>query len=257
MKERKAQEQRAIEDLIPMVPREIKYVQAKLDRLRRVADFPDDASILDIGAAHGLFVAACQELGYRSCGIEPWDEARANALRLSEHLSVQLSIVKGIAEDMPFDNETFHVVHANSVLEHVVDLEASLSEVFRVLKPGGVFWFSTASSVCPFQEEISGFPLFGWYPHKLKLRIMYWAKEHKPELIGHTQFPAVHWFTPWYARRILTTHGARKVYDRWDIRGENEGGSVYRWMLKTIRMNRVSKLMADVLMPGCSYAAIK
>src|SRR5262249_48133121 len=163
---------------------------------------------------------------------------------------------KGAAEDIPFDDEFFDIVHANSVIEHVADLDAALSEIFRVLKPGGVFWFSSGSSLCPRQNEISGFPLFGWYPNTLKLKIMHWTKEHKPELIGFTEFPAVNWFTPWKANRLLKNHGFRKVYDRWEIRGENEGGNIYKYMLKFIRVSRVTKFAADVLVLGCSYAAI-
>ncbi len=253
----KASEQKTIDEIITKMPQNIRYAKSKFQRLRRIVDFPDDASVLDIGAAHGVFVAVCQMLGYRSYGIEPWDDARSNAEHLSKYLSTPINIYKASSEDLPFNEGSFDIVHANVVLEHVLDLDATLAEIFRVLKPGGVFWFSSTSSMCPFQEEISGFPLFGWYPNSLKLKIMYWAKEHKPELIGNTEFPAIHWFTPWKANRVLKNHGFRKVYDRWDMRGENEGGNMYKFILKLIRMSKVNKVIADVLMGGCSYAAIK
>ena len=257
MKEMKAREQRTIEEIIPKIPEQIRYAKTKFERLRRIADFPDDASVLDVGAAHGVFVAACQKLGYRGHGIEPWNEARANAAQLSAYLSVPISIVEGVAEEIPFGNDSFDIVHANSVIEHVLDLDASFLEIFRVLKPGGVFWFNVASSMCPVQSEIAGFPLFGWYPGPIKLKIMYWAKEYRPELVGYTERPAIHWFTPWKARRILKEHGFRKVYDRWDIRGENECEGIYKHMLKFIRMSKFSKIIADVVIPGSNYAAIK
>ena len=257
MTERKAKEQWTIEAVIPELPKVTEHAGRKFRRLRRIADFPDDATVLDVGAAHGLFVAACNDLGYHAYGVEPWDEARANAQRLAEHLSSPIPLVEGVGEKIPFEDEFFDVVHSHSVIEHVADLDATFSECFRVLKPGGVFWFNTASSMCPIQDEIDGFPLFGWYPNALKLKIMNWATKKKPKLVGGTETPAIHWFTPWKARRLLLNHGFSKVYDRWQMRGEDEGGTLYKCLLKFARMNSLHKFTADVLVKGCSYAAIK
>ncbi len=253
----KAREKWSVDEVIDQLPRTMRYTETKLQRLRQCADFPERAWVLDIGAAQGAFVYACQKLGYVSYGVEPWDEARAVAAELAERLSVELRIVRGTAEKIPFEDESFHIVHADNVVEHVIDLDAAFSEAYRVLKPGGVFWFSTASSMCPFQDEIAKFPLFGWYPNSLKLRIMRWAKEHKSDLVGGTQFPAVNWFTPGKARRVLQRHGFTKVYDRWELRSDNEGGMAYRWAIRLIRSSRVTKLLADMLVRGCSYSATK
>jgi ubiquinone/menaquinone biosynthesis C-methylase UbiE len=43
---------------------------------------------------------------------------------------------------MPFDNESFDVVISTEVLEHVPNPDAYLMEVKRVLKPGGMFFFT-------------------------------------------------------------------------------------------------------------------
>ncbi|PTS99125.1 class I SAM-dependent methyltransferase, partial [Flavobacterium sp. HMWF030] len=43
---------------------------------------------------------------------------------------------------MPFDDATFEVVISTEVLEHVSDPNAYLTEVKRVLKPGGLFFFT-------------------------------------------------------------------------------------------------------------------
>ncbi len=257
MAERKATEQRVFDECISELPLKLTYATAGLKRLRRIADIPNDAFILDIGAAQGVFVAACQKLGYRVSGVEPWAEARENAALLSKHLNISLDIVDGVAENIPYEDESFDIIHANSVLEHVIDLDLALSEIFRVLKRGGVFWFSTASSMSPRQYEISGFPLFPWYPNTLKLKIMHWAKTHNPKLIGYTKTPAIHWFTPWKAQRVLKKHGFRLVYDRWDLKGEDEIKPSASMLLKIIRLNQITKAIADVLRPGCTYTAIK
>ena len=46
-------------------------------------------------------------------------------------------------EDIPYDDATFDVVIANHVLFYIKDLPAALNEIYRVLKPEGVFYASS------------------------------------------------------------------------------------------------------------------
>lgn len=46
-------------------------------------------------------------------------------------------------QDIPYADDTFDVVIANMMLYHVPNLDQGLSEVRRVLKPGGVFYCAT------------------------------------------------------------------------------------------------------------------
>lgn len=45
--------------------------------------------------------------------------------------------VVGDLRDLPFDNNTFGLVVISHVLEHIVEVDTAISEVYRVLKPGG------------------------------------------------------------------------------------------------------------------------
>ncbi len=252
-----ATEQESFDEIVKALPGKKKWAEQVFSRLKRVALVPDNARVLDVGAASGGFLAAGYQLGYNCSGVEPWEEARLNAKKLSEYLNIPIHILYGTAESMPFDNDSFDVVHASSVIEHVQDVERVFKEIYRVLKPGGLFWFNTASSMCPRQGEIRGFPMFGWYPNPLKIKIMHWAKNNRPHLIGYTQTPAIHWFTPSKAGKLLKEQGFKQVFDRWDLRLENEGGRLYVMSLKIIRSNKYAKNIADVIIPGCSYAATK
>ncbi len=256
-KEHIATELRPLDDIVASLGEKKKRAATVMARIGSIVPLPDDARILDIGAASGGFVAACLELGYRCEGIEPWDAARLTAEELGRRLGLRIRLFPGSAEEIPFEAASFDVVHASEVMEHVADVEKAFAEAYRVLKPGGVFWFSSVSSICPRQTEIRGFPLFGWYPDPLKRRIMNWAKTKKPRLVGYTKTPAVNWFTPWQVRSLLERQGFKKIYDRWDLRQESEGGRAYRTALRAVRSSPITKLLADVVVQSCSYAAVK
>ncbi len=233
------------------------HLKRILARLNAISPLPPTPTIVDIGAAQGVFLIACAREGYPAVGIEPSDEAREAGARLAELEGVQTRLLAGFAEDIPVESASVDVVHANQVIEHVRDAEAAFNEACRILKPGGVFWFSATSSVSPHQHEIDGFPLFGWYPLRLKRRVMEWVRVNKPHLIGYSNTPAINWLSPWGARRMLREAGFSRVYDRWDLRLSSEGGPKYRSVLRMIRLNWATKLAADVLVAECSYAAVK
>ena len=252
-----AAEQRTLQQEMERWPRLRRSVETRLNRIRSVAQLAVGARVLEIGSAAGLGLAAFSELGFEAYGVEPWDQARENSETIAAHLKQKYEVRDGRAESIPYDDGYFDLVYANSVMEHVGDLELSFSEISRVLRPGGIFWFLTASSMSPFQKEIGGFPAFGWYPNSAKLRIMEWAKNNRSDLIGHSDTPAIHWFTPRKARRILERHGFEEIYDRWDVRGLDEGGGLYRVVLPVIQSSRLAKFIANILVEDCSYTAIK
>jgi len=256
-KEHKATEQLSFDEALKKLRLTEAYTKIALARVSRIKSLKPGDSILDIGAAQGRFLISCAKLSFKAVGVEPWEEAIATAAQLAKHEGVEISMHKGVAESIPLLSEQFDAVFANSVIEHVLDVRAVFGEVYRVLKPGGAFWFSAASSVCPRQYEIKSFPCFGWYPDRLKRRIMEWAKTHKPHLIGYTQTPAINWFTTRKAHRMLLAVGFNKIYDRWDVRLPSEGGRLYRIALRVIQLNGVTKFLANVLVGACSYVAIK
>ena len=59
------------------------------------------------------------------------------------YLGEKISVRRIDIEDIPFENETFDLIIANSMLYHVKDIDLALSEVRRVLKKHGLFFCST------------------------------------------------------------------------------------------------------------------
>jgi ubiquinone/menaquinone biosynthesis C-methylase UbiE len=64
---------------------------------------------------------------------------------LIRHLSIHRRVRTDITA-LPFHNSSFDLVTANMVLEHVVNPDQLLGEVFRVLQPGGLFLAHTPNA---------------------------------------------------------------------------------------------------------------
>jgi SAM-dependent methyltransferase len=243
------------------VLRELPDVEAKLPvllrRFEQHVSLPSRARVLELGAAQGMMVAALTRRGFDARGIEPWAEAVETSRTLADALGVEIRVEQAWAEDLPFEDAEFDLVLAESVMEHVRDPRAVFSEAFRVLRPGGAFHFYTTSALAPTQAEIKHFPLFPWYPAPVKRRIMRWATQKHPSLVGGTEMPAVHWYTPWGIRRDLERVGFARVIERWDLLLEDELDGWRRRALRIARRSRLMRLAGEIVMPGSGYLAIK
>jgi ubiquinone/menaquinone biosynthesis C-methylase UbiE len=98
---------------------------------------------LDLGCGHQLLPAwrrdAEQVLVARAClivGVDPQIEA------LRQHKTIAARVV-GDGSSLPFPNEAFDLVTANSVVEHLAHPLDPFREVHRVLRPGGLFVLHT------------------------------------------------------------------------------------------------------------------
>jgi len=62
-----------------------------------------------------------------------------NAVGLDQTKYPNVDIVADLNKKLPIESETFDVVHANQVLEHVENLPSLMDEIFRILKKDGIF----------------------------------------------------------------------------------------------------------------------
>jgi ubiquinone/menaquinone biosynthesis C-methylase UbiE len=61
----------------------------------------------------------------------------SNSTGLDQNQYDGVDIIANLEEKLPIPNETFDLVFANQVLEHIIDLDNLLMEIHRVLRPGG------------------------------------------------------------------------------------------------------------------------
>lgn len=98
---------------------------------------------LDVGCGGGFLSEELSRIGLSVTGVDPSvgsiGAAREHAAQAG--LSVEYRVSRG--EGLPFAGETFDMVFCCDVLEHVSDLGRVISEISRVLIPGGIFFFDT------------------------------------------------------------------------------------------------------------------
>ena len=121
-----------------------------------------DMAILDVGCGPGSITVDLARLVPQGhvTGVEyvadPLEHARA--LALAEGVT-NVSFQTGDIHSLDFPDNTFDVVHAHQVLQHIADPVRALSEMRRVAKPGGLVACREAASVTcyPPSEGIEAF----------------------------------------------------------------------------------------------------
>lgn len=97
-------------------------------------------TILEIGAGAGENFPY-YALGIHWVGIEPNVYMHPFLLEAAARYGINGEMRTGLAEKLPFENASFDAVVATLVLCSVSDQSAALSEILRVLRPGGRYAF--------------------------------------------------------------------------------------------------------------------
>lgn len=97
--------------------------------------------ILDLGAGNGIASFALAQHGWLVTALEPdaSDEVGAGAIRLlAEETRLPIIVVQSGDTRLPFQDKQFDAVHVRQALHHVPDIEASIQDLSRVLRAGGL-----------------------------------------------------------------------------------------------------------------------
>jgi ubiquinone/menaquinone biosynthesis C-methylase UbiE len=104
--------------------------------------------VLDIGCAAGSEIPALRERGFEVVGVD----YAPQMIRYAHHRfgsDPQVQFSRADIEYLPFADERFDHALCLGVLEYLPSYQASIDEIARVLRPGGLVVFSVPSRISP------------------------------------------------------------------------------------------------------------
>lgn len=112
-------------------------------RLLEHIPYKKNITALDIGFGAGFpLTEIAMRLGLSSkvYGLDPWEIAIKRTEKKIACYGIQnVEILRGVAENIPLQNESVDLIVSNNGMNNVSDLQKSVSECARILKPGGQF----------------------------------------------------------------------------------------------------------------------
>ena len=111
---------------------------------KKVRDLIEDLSkklnkrskMIDFGCGTGFIIHLAHDLFDEVVGIDITPEM----MELVDLSSGNITLIESLAEETPFKDNTFDFATAYSFMDHLFDYKSFLQEVYRVLKPGGIFY---------------------------------------------------------------------------------------------------------------------
>jgi SAM-dependent methyltransferase len=119
-------------------PENKEKVSAILRGLRNAMALPAGgrSKLLDMGCGTGFVLGLAGDIFDELHGVDitpaMLDQIDTSSGRIHLHC--------GPAEKTPFEDDSFDIVTAYSFMDHLFELRSFLAEVYRVLKPGGIFY---------------------------------------------------------------------------------------------------------------------
>lgn len=118
----------------------VHVLQRALDDLQRMApDLPTGGTVLDIGTGlgHSLPELADRFRPGQIHALDPEPEFAARCDTMRQAAGVPVTLHQAHAERIPLPDASVDVVLCHQTLHHIVDQKSALTEMFRVLRPGG------------------------------------------------------------------------------------------------------------------------
>lgn len=108
------------------------------------AQITSNKTVLDLGCNNGYGTAILQAQCQEVIGVDISPKAIAEARQRFGQAGIEFRLVDGV--QLPFEAERFEAVVSFQVIEHISDYAAYLSEIRRVLVPGGLALLATPNA---------------------------------------------------------------------------------------------------------------
>ena len=153
--------------------------------LRSLLEFKlPPAKILEIGCAHGGFVAMLRQCGFDAMGLE----LSPAIVRMATE-TFDIPVHSGPIEDQTIAAHSLDAIVMMDVLEHLSDPQATISRCIELLQPDGILLIQTPA-----------------YPEKTSLPQLHQRRHKFPEMLDKNEHPLL--FSMSSARELFRRAGA-------------------------------------------------
>lgn len=178
-------------------PEFIRYFSSLLDR------FPNGRS-LEIGCGEGFLLAS------RGRGEKFAVDLSIEAIRKAQGRA-RAHFCLALAERLPFPTDYFDLVSSVGVMEHFLDVQEALSEIRRIVRPGGHYVSLTHVDLSAGQRIAAKISEFA-YPRPRPIQLARWLayrlrRALRPDAREFVPQPVQNWYTAREARKRLTENG--------------------------------------------------
>ena len=141
------------------------FVTAVSHHVNDVPDYIADGVLLDIGCGKGAYLQEMEKLGWKTLGVE-FSDSGVQAAR-----QAGLDVMHGSIEDADFRSGCIDYARMADVLEHLPNPLETMTEVHRILKPGGMIQISLPNI------HSFTFWLFGqyWFPLEIPRHLFFYS----------------------------------------------------------------------------------
>ncbi|MCG3126337.1 MAG: Ubiquinone biosynthesis O-methyltransferase [Phycisphaerae bacterium] len=199
----------------------VRFYAGVCDRwLRRIGG----RRMLDVGCGHGFILSFLHER-YETFGIDLSAYAIEQCARFTPRSTCAVADVE---QELPahLTAGTFDLVNARYVFEHLADPPAAMARLVRLLRPGGVLFFSVPNTES-FGRRWKG---ADWYAHKDPTHVSLLAPERWLEIArgcgldvvkefsdGYWDLPYVKWVPWWLQFPVFIGPSALACLTTWEI----------------------------------------
>lgn len=207
----------------------------------------ENLTVADIGCNSGTQSRCWLEKGHTVHGIDISSKLIEIAIERTKEFYQNSKFEVCNATKLPWQDNSFDVCILPELIEHIQDWEKCLEETIRVIKPGGTLFLSTTNILCPKQQEFD-LPFYSWYPTRIKRHFVKKSLTTSPQLVNHTNFPALHWFSPYRLKKFFIERRCL-TYDRFDLINEEKLSPINKALIHLIRKIKALRFSAHTLTP--------
>ena len=229
----------------------------QLRRFAKLVRFCPGTRLLEIGPGTGWLLIQASRQGLVCCGLELNSELADFARARARKHGVDIEIEVGDIEDGGLPSESFDVVVANSVLEHVRDHRRALEHIYRTLRPGGLFYFNSTNKFALRSGEYPSVRLYGWLAYGTRRRIR--VARQGPGIVESAGMD-FHQFTHPGLRRMLGEIGFNRVvsiYELIDVDDLNHRSTPRILAMRAYKALPALRHVIEAFADGTSFYCVK